>query len=283
MIVVFVFVMLLSYPLLSLSSVSFCFLITKDLIKESIWRQWFDKLTIDYDIYVHVNTNQFNIQSLWLKQYVIPSFYIKDTKWGYLGNAIVSLYEYAYITSNNKWFVLLSESHVPFISPSNFIIKYNQYKDNSLIEWRHSLDKISLTWDAVDRCNFQYLPKDYWLHHEMWVILTNKDINDIISFRDNVNTNIIYNTLVSGKIADECFIAVMLMISNNMNNVLNITTTVLDWEQNIGAPNHPYVFSSYNEYNKNLLHKKRQGDENGLFLRKVSSEFPDDILHNFIA
>jgi len=240
-------------------------------------------LAIDYNIYVHVNTNVHNIQSLWLKQYIIPSLYIKDTQWGSLGNAIVSLYEYAYINSNNKWFVLLSESHVPFISPNNFILKYYQYKENSLIEWKHSLDILSPTWDAVSRCNFQYLPKEYWLHHEMWVILTNKDIKDIISFRDNAKTNVIYNTLVSGNIADECFIGVMLMISNKMNKVLNITTTILDWEQNSAVSSHPYVFSSYNEYIRKLLHQKRKQNENGLFLRKISSEFPDDVLQTFIA
>jgi hypothetical protein len=117
----------------------------------------------------------------------------------------------------------------------------------------------------------------------MWVILTNKDIKDIISFRDNAKTNVIYNTLVSGNIADECFIGVMLMISNKMNKVLNITTTILDWEQNNAVSSHPYVFSSYNEYNRKLLHQKRKQNENGLFLRKISSEFPDDVLQTFIA
>lgn len=264
------------------SSIAFCFLITKDLIKENLWKQWFNRLPIDYDIYVHTNNIQ-NIQSLWLKQYIIPNKYIKITKWGSLGNAITSLYEYAYIHKKHQWFILLSESHVPFISPLKFMIKYNIYKENSLIEWKHSLDISSQSWDAIDRCNYHYFPKEYWLHHEMWIILTYNDIKDIINIKDNNNTKIIYDTLVSGKIADECFIAVILKISNNMINILNITTTILDWEHNINSPNHPYVFNSYNDYNRKLLNQKRQDNDNGMFLRKISNEFPDYVLENFIA
>lgn len=228
-----------------------------------------------------MNTKVHKIESLWLKDYIIPSLYVKDTKWGYLGDAIISLYEYAYV-NNNQWFVLLSETHVPFISPSNFAMKYDKYRDSSLIEWRHSLDISKPTWDAVDRCNFHYFPKEYWLHHEMWLILTYKDMNDIIKLRYGTSTSIIYNTLVSGKIADECLIGVMLLIANNMRNVLNISTTILEW-QHQGDTNHPYIFTSYDENNRKLLNQKREMYEDGLFLRKISTDFPDEVLKKFIT
>ena len=65
-----------------------------------------------------------------------------------------------------------------------------------------------------------------------------------------------------------------------MINILNITTTILDWEHNINSPNHPYVFNSYNDYNRKLLNQKRQDNDNGMFLRKISNEFPDYVLEN---
>ena len=52
-------------------SVAFCFIVTKDLSKEYIWKEWFYNLDVPYNIYVHTS-NPKNIKSKWLQKYLIP-------------------------------------------------------------------------------------------------------------------------------------------------------------------------------------------------------------------
>jgi hypothetical protein len=205
------------------NKISFLFIVNRDLTKENIWKNWLNLLNIDYNIYVHCSTPS-NINSLWFKNFLIPNEYIKPTKWGILADAITSLIEYALI-HNNKWYILLSESHVPFVNPFKFINYYNINKNKSIISFKKH-DNI-----VEDRCNMKLLPKQYWIENEMWLILSKNDVNNIITFKNN-NPNI-YQVLISGAIADECYLSIILTMCNNLTNVINNATTLVDWNRGI--------------------------------------------------
>lgn len=69
---------------------TFCFLVTRDLSKEHIWREWFEGLTrlqFKCAIVVHCSHKD-AIRSEWLKQYLIPDECTRDTAWGWLLNDV---------------------------------------------------------------------------------------------------------------------------------------------------------------------------------------------------
>ena len=56
------------------ADVTFCFLVTRDLSKEHIWREWFEclaRLQFKCAIVVHCSHKD-SIRSDWLKQHLIP-------------------------------------------------------------------------------------------------------------------------------------------------------------------------------------------------------------------
>lgn len=254
------------------NKIAFLFIVNRDLTKEHIWKYWFNLLNIDYTIYVHCSTPS-NINSIWFKKFLIPNKYIKATKWGILADAMTSLIEYSFM-QNNTWFLLLSESHVPFVNPSKFINYYNINMNKSIISYKKH-DNI-----AKDRCNMKLLSKDYWIENEMWVILSKNDVNDIITFK-NTNPNI-YKVLISGAIADECYLSIILTMCNNMTNVINNSTTLVDWNRSTGDKTHPYTFNSYTEHDRLAIIKYNTTIPNLMFLRKVMYNFPDDVIYSWI-
>lgn len=72
------------------ADVTFCFLVTRDLSKEHIWREWFEclaRLQFKCAIVVHCS-NKDSIHSEWLKQHLIPDERRRKTAWGWVLNAI---------------------------------------------------------------------------------------------------------------------------------------------------------------------------------------------------
>ena len=66
-----------------MASVTFCFLVTRDLVKEHIWRQWFDRLAaldFKFNIITHVSPVQKDlVKSEWLQQTLLPDNYLCAT------------------------------------------------------------------------------------------------------------------------------------------------------------------------------------------------------------
>ena len=76
------------------AGVTFCFLVTRDLSKEHIWREWFEglaRLQFKCAIVVHCS-NKDAIHSEWLKQHLIPDECRRKTAWGWVLNAMLSMY-----------------------------------------------------------------------------------------------------------------------------------------------------------------------------------------------
>lgn len=253
-------------------SVAFCFMVTKDLSKEEIWIKWFEKLNINYNIYVHVS-NPNNIKSKWLKKYLIP--YNIKTSWNDHMKAELTLLEYALNKSNDSWFINLSETTIPFVSPSKFEKMFNKYKDKTI------LDYSKIWWDPrrEDRGNVYKFPPKARLGNSEWCCICNEDMRTINYIWKHTK---IIDTIMEHPHADESIFAVSLYIANKFKNTIKARNTLMDWERDLYAPS-PYTFVyPYTDYDKNFIKKFLKNNKYVMFMRKVDKSFPDNIIYNWL-
>jgi hypothetical protein len=257
-----------------MAHVSFCFLLTKDLNKEHIWRSWLSQLDISYSLFVHCS-NPDNIHSQWLQQYIIPQNKIVPTSWGKLGQAIYNLFEYASSIVNRGWYTMNSESCVPIISAIQFSNLCRKYVSKSIIDYRN----ISWNTETSTRGNLHKFDKDYHLVHSGWYVLTNTDIINIIECR-NKYADFCYNALFNteGKLTDEHGIAIILKKMNQLTNTIKGEITIVDWSRSNG--NSPYTFAEDSQQNREYIETARK--EYTCFLRKVAPSFPDEIITKYL-
>jgi hypothetical protein len=266
-----------------MASVTFCFLVTRDLVKEHIWRQWFDRLAaldFKFNIITHVSPVQKDLVcSDWLRQTLLPDNYLCDTAWAWLMQAELALYNYAVRYKPAAWYTLHSESCVPFVTPEKFIEQFKQYKAHTFL----SYSKAWWTPTPVpnDRANLHLLPTDYHWAHPQWSILCHADLEKLLELAatDQDLTAI----LLKGHTADESFLAIYLYKINNFQNVINKATTLVDWKRAPGGGS-PYVFHDWIEADKTAVAELQTGERknNYLFLRKVGPTFPDEILREWL-
>jgi hypothetical protein len=257
------------------NQVSFCFLVTGNLKKEKIWIQWFEgleNLNFKFSIYVHCS-NPNDITSEWFKKFILPSQHIKPTSWGNLMIASMQMYDYSLENSNANWYINISESHVPFISPKKFINYYNAYKNKTLLAY------CDVWWDVNthNRSNLNLIEHQHRFAHQHWCIICKDDMSSIIElFRQNHE---IVTKTISGPCSDESVIAVYLSYLNNLNNVINQKTTIVDWERPVGDS--PHTFHCWGEEDQQFLDRYTANNKNCMFFRKVGSSFPDSVIHNW--
>ena len=261
--------------------VTFCFLVTKDLVKETVWRKWLDKLAqlnFNFQVVTHCSPNfTKNITSDWLRQTLLPEKYLCETGWGWVMKATLALYKYATEQAPADWYTLHSETCVPFVTPEKFIELYTTYKQNTFISYCKA-------WPGILQCkraNLHLLPPEYHLVHQNWVILCHEDLSQMLHLAQ-VDRKLT-TTLMTGHVADESFIAVFLYKINNFKNVLNKLTTIADWKRTPNG-NNPYTFNSWTETDQTIvaeLGKDRTKNEY-MFLRKIGPAFPEKVLYQLL-
>ena len=264
--------------------VTFCFLVTKDLVKEHIWRKWLARLQelgLKINVITHCSPAQCgNIKSDWLSQTILPADYLCDSAWGWLMQAEMSMYNYALTHSTSSWYTLHSETCVPLVTPEKFLENFNAYKAHSFLNY------CKAWWTPTnvpnDRANLHLLPPDYHLAHPQWSILCHEDLADMMAFSkiDRLLTTI----LQSGHTADESFIAVFLYKINNFKNVINKLTTITDWKRSPNGCN-PYTFHGWTEADKIAVEEMRADKTKNeyMFLRKIGDTFPDAVLLEWLG
>ena len=263
--------------------VTFCFLVTKDLIKEHIWRTWLDRLKVlglNINVVTHCSpAHKVNIKSDWLKATLIPANYLCDTEWGWLTKATLSMYKYALENTKAEWYSIHSETCVPFISPEKFIENFHLYKQKTFLS--HCKAWWTPTRSRNDRANLHLLPSEYHLAHSQWCILCLEDLSAIVKLAEKEQQ--LTAIITSGHTADESILAIFLFKINNFKNVVNKLTTVTDWKRTPNG-NNPYTFNNWTETDK-LAVAEMCADKSKneyMFLRKIGATFPDEILMNFI-
>lgn len=258
--------------------VVFCFLTVGDLRKEHIWIKWFEglqKLGMKHQIVVHCSMPD-TIQSEWFRPYLVPDTYLRPTSWGFLMNASLSMYAYAYQTTKAKWYVNVSESHVPFVSPRTFYSMFQQYYQNTL------LSNGAIWWDplTIRRANLHLLPQKLRISHQQWCIICKEDMEIVFDFTNHNHE--LAQSIIHGHTSDESFIGVCLLKENQLKNVINTVTTLVDWDRSPNG-NNPYTFTEWTPKDEQVVTELSRANPNAMFLRKISIDFPDEVIDQWIS
>jgi hypothetical protein len=266
----------------TMNDATFCFLITGDLTKEHIWREWFDgldRLQFKHAIVVHCSlSHKDTIKSEWLKQWLMPDSCMRPTAWGWLVEAMMSMCEYAVQTHPSEWYTLHSESCVPMVSPERFVENFNKYKQQSFV----SYDKIWWNPNIVKRANLRMLPQSMHLVHSQWCIFCHEDLSQmVILSKTNEEIKNIFDIVSSGHTGDESYAAVLLLKINRCKNVIRKQTTLTDWKRSTNG-NHPYKFETWTYDDEESVRSIRRTANEHMFMRKVGSTFPDSVLRRYI-
>lgn len=262
-----------------MNDATFCFLATRDLVKEHIWREWFDgleRLQFKFSIVVHCPRDK--IRSDWLTQFLLPDDRVRKTAWGWLVMAMMSMYDYAVAAHPAEWYTLHSETCAPLVSPARFIETFNKHKHNSFVScskaWWNPL--------SMKRANLHLFPPAMRLVHSQWCIFCHEDLSQMVGLpKTDKRINQVLTTVMRGKIADESYAAILLLIINNLKNVISKPTTLVDWKRN--NLSHPHTFDAWNKQDEIIVRDMMQNGSECMFIRKVGPNFPDHILRMFIA
>lgn len=259
--------------------IALCFLISysHELNKEEVWKTWIDDNSDLFTIYFHYK-NYNLIKSSWIKKHAIPPTIIADTSYYFVVPAYMSILNFAFQNKDNKWFCLLTDSCVPIVSPAYFREQFMKHYRQSILQWEPAY------WNIYyhSRANLKMLHKEFHLSNAPWFILSRDHVNKILYFL--VKQNQLYKTICEGGLANESIFAIILKSYKELddpNKVINKMSTLTDWKH-MSSPTSPYVFDSGSQQEMKQINELIQENEHGLFLRKVSKQFPDNLLYNII-
>ena len=265
------------------NDVTFCFLVTKDLVKEHIWREWFDRLQqlqFKFSVIAHCSSSHKNkVKSDWLKRHFLPDERMRDTAWGWVLHAMLSMYDHAIDACPAAWYTLHSETCVPMVSPETFIEIFNKYKQHTFIShckaWWNPL--------KVNRANLHLLPLAMHMAHSQWCTFCHEDLSQMVNLsKTDERIKHVLNVVTRGHMADESWAAIMLLLINNLKNVINLPTTLVDWKRTPNG-NNPHTFSEWTPQDEAVVRNIRRNAKNKyMFMRKVGPTFPDHILRRYI-
>ena len=259
--------------------VVFCFLVTKDLVKEEIWRAWFARLqalNFRFKILTHVSPPQAaHVKSPWLRETLLPPAHTCATAWGWVMSAMLNMYTYAVQQLPAAWYSLHSESCVPLVSPETFIANFQRFKNQSFV--RYSKAWWTPTPVPNDRANLHLLPTEWHWAHPQWSILCHADLSQLLALAAAKPD--LTQTLLTGHAAEESFLAVYLYQINNFKNVVPKATTLVDWKRAVAGGGSPHTFQEWTPADFAAVAELRAAEGNNyLFLRKIGATFPDEVL-----
>ena len=261
--------------------VALCFIINYDHIlnKEDIWREWIEHNKEIINVYFYYKDLK-KIKSQWILKHTIPPNFISETSYYHIIPAYLSLMRFALNhDKENQWFCMLTESCCPIISPTKFkYLFYNNY-DKSIISWKPAWWNKELH----TRANLIKLPQELHLANDPWFIMKRENVLQCLSFV-NSHKNIT-TTICSGGLANESLFAIILFIYQQLdktqNNVISCVTHVTDWKRG-SSPTSPHVFTNADELDLQFIDNAIKNEQFLVFIRKVSSKFPDEIIRYYI-
>lgn len=254
--------------------VALCFIINHTLHKEEIWKRWIKENSFLFNVYFFYK-NKHSITSKWILQHCIPDKYILHTSYYYIVPAYFSLMEYAYQhDKENKWFCFLTESCVPIIPPSLFLMSFYKNHKKSILNW----DKAKWNIDYHTKANLKYLPNEYHLCNTPWFLLERNHVYICIQFVQ-LETKM-FRLICKGKIANESIFAIILKHYHLLKYVINENSTIMDWSR-MSTKTSPYLFSS--EKDMDVIAELIKKNKYGFFLRKIHKDFPDELLEKILA
>ena len=256
--------------------IALCFIISYKhvLNKEALWREWIEPNKDIINIYFHYKDIKF-IKSRWILNHTIPPKYIQATSYYDVVPAYISLMTFAfYHDPENKWYCMLTDSCVPIISPENFRKLFNAHYQKSIIHCKPAYWNI----DIHKRANLRYLSKQYHLANDPWFTFTRQHVHNCILFLSFKNK--LFRTINAGGLANESIFAIILETFNELTkpqHIINQSSSICDWTR-MSNPTSPYLFRVSSDENNNIIANLLKENHYAMFLRKVSSEYPDKCL-----
>jgi hypothetical protein len=257
--------------------IALCFIISYDHIlnKEYIWRDWIKANEDIINVYFYYKDIT-KIKSKWILEHVLPEKYIKKTSYFQVIPAYISLMRYALNHNNkNQWFCFLTDSCCPIISPKRFRYLFYKYYDKSIMSWREAWWNINYH----KRANLALLSEKYRLANDSWFILKREDVVRCLTFVKN-NPEIT-NTICKGGLANESLFAIILHSYNELKNVICSVTHMTDWNR-MSSSTSPHLFKKGDEMDIKFIEDSLKENKFVVFIRKISPEFPDEIINNYI-
>ena len=255
-----------------------CFIISYEhlLNKEELWREWieYNKDIINvYFYYKDIN----KIKSQWIFGHTIPPNYIHETSYYHVIPAYLSVINFAAKhDARNKWFCLLTDSCCPIISPKRFRYLFYKNYEFSIMSWKRA-------WWNVDfhkRANLAKLPDELRLANDPWFVLKREHVNQILNFVNKQND--VTKLICSGGLANESLFAIILYGYKQLDSaVISAVTHITDWSRMASATS-PHLFKHANEKDIEFIETELDKNKYAMFIRKISPEFPDTILRDYI-
>jgi len=260
--------------------IALCFIISGKHIlnKENLWINWIESIKNYINVYFFYS-NYSKIGSSWIKSHCIPKkFTIPSVTYLHMIPAYINLIQFAIMHDpDNQWFCFLTDSCTPIIQPSKFLQLFEENNNKTIMGW------IPAEWNIYmhRRANLHLLSKKYHLKNSPYFILCKQHASLFLRFVKTKPT--IYNIISGGIIANESLFAIILKFYGQLENdtVINETSTLTDWTR-MSSSTSPYLFRVANPYNIQLILSERKINKYTTFLRKVSTDFSDDILKNLI-
>jgi hypothetical protein len=263
--------------------VALCFIISYEHIlnKENIWREWIDSNKDIINVYFYYKDIT-KIKSKWIIEHTIPPNYIFDTSYFHVIPAYLSVMKFAFSHDDkNKWFCLLTDACCPIISPKRFRYLFYKYSSLSFFSW----DRASWNPEYHKRSNLAKLPKELWLANDPWFTLTRENVKQIFHFvltQPNIT-----KTICDGGLANESLFAIIfkfygeLETESSRSCIRSVVTHLTDWSRRSTSTS-PHVFKEANEEDIKFINKELERNFYCMFIRKISPQFPDEILRNYI-
>ena len=257
--------------------VALCFIISYEhvLNKEHLWREWIAPNNDIINVYFHYKDMN-KIKSPWIKNHCIPSNIIAKTSYFHVVPAYFMTMIYAFKHDPvNEWFCFLTDSCVPIITPQKFRNLFFENYNKTIMTWRPAYWNI----DFHKRANLSRLSSKFHLANAPWFVLKRKDVDRCIKYM--VHKNSTYNIICEGGLANESIFAIILRSFDELDNVINSTSTITDWSRMEG-PTSPHCFIEGNKEDISFIVKSLQEETYAMFLRKVHKRFPENLLLDLI-
>jgi len=260
--------------------IALCFIInyTHILNKEHLWREWIEPNKDIINVYFFYKDYAL-IKSQWIRERTIPPAYITETSYYYVVPAYLSLLRFASIHDpHNKWFCMLTDACCPIISPATFRELFFQYSHVSHLAWKVAW------WNPLfhTRGNLAKLPPSLRLANDPWFVLTKEHVTNLLQFVHRRRQ--LTRTICDGGLANETLFAVALKctgVLDDLSAVCCASTHLTDWTRRTSATS-PHVFKYADQRDISFIRGELATNARAMFVRKVSPEFPDNILRSII-
>ena len=132
------------------------------------------------------------------------------------------------------------------------------------------------------RGNLQHLPSEFHLGNDPWFVMKRENVLQTIQFAKTQQH--ILKTVCDGGLANESLFAIIMSAYKQLesnSSVISAVTHLTDWTR-MSSFTSPHTFKDANSVDIKFIDTELEKNKYALFIRKMSPEFPDDILRGYI-